>query len=223
MQNLWHINFMFNIVILVKLTRWHTTEDELMTYVKEWNKFDTQLMNFLKIHLPKGWIKSGERSVGLSYSMLKSDGKLERTQQWHCDSKDAWHYQQTSSTNNNVKFPMSLLIGIESLSFLDYISVSNNGKDVPQRIAIQRGDVLLLRGDVPYRGVENVAEHEHYRLHVYVDPAGIKKKDVVGKDTTIPVEINTTGATGPFVYDEVCAKWLRRNTNEDLSVGLSTS
>ena len=203
------------------LTRWHSTEDELMSYVKEWNDFDRQLINFLKIHLPNNWIKTGTKSVELLYSMLKSDGKLETTQQWHCNSKEAWHYQQSSNTN--VKFPLSLLIGIESLSFLDYISVSNNGTDVPQRIAIQRGDVLLLRGDVPHRGVENVAEHEHYRLHVYVDPAGIKKKDVISKDTTLPVEINTSGATGPYVYDEVCAKWMRSNTNEDLSVGSSTS
>ena len=118
---------------------------------------------------------------------------------------------------------MSLLIGIESLSFLDYISVSNDGRDVPQHIAIQRGDVLLLRGDVPHRGAENVAEHEHYRVHMYIDPAGIKEKDVISKDTTVPVEINTSGATGPYVYDEVCAKWMRSNTNEDLSVSASSS
>ena len=223
MRKLWYINHIFNIVILVTLTRWHSTEDELVSYVKEWNDFERQLTNFITFHLPKGWIKSGEKSVELSYSILKSDGKLERTQEWHCDSKNAWHYQQGSGTSSNVKFPMSLLVGIESLSFLDYISVTTNGTDVPQRIAIQRGDVLLLRGDVPHRGVENVAEHEHYRLHVYVDPAGIKKKDVIAKDTTIPVDINTSGATGPYVYDEVCAKWLRRNTNEDLSAGVSTS
>ena len=46
----------------------------------------------------------------------------------------------------------------------------------------------MLRGDVPHRGVENVVDHEHYRLYVYVDAAAIKKKDVINKDTTVPVE-----------------------------------
>ena len=63
------------------LTRWHSTEDELMSYVKEWNDFDRQLMNFLKINLPLNWIKTGTKCVELLYSILKSDGKLETTQQ----------------------------------------------------------------------------------------------------------------------------------------------
>ena len=62
------------------LKRWHSTEDELTSYVKEWNDFDRQLINVLKIHLPHNWIKTGTKSVELLYSMLKSDEKLETTQ-----------------------------------------------------------------------------------------------------------------------------------------------
>ena len=54
----------------------------------------------------------------------------------------------------------------------------------------------MLRGDVPHRGVEIVSDHEHYHMHEYVDPDAIKKKDFINKDTTVPVKINTLGATG---------------------------
>ena len=61
-----------------------------------------------------------------------------------------------------------MIISIESLSLLDFIAMVDDVTNVLTRIAIQRGDVLMLCG------VETVAKHEQHRLHVYVDPVAIK-------------------------------------------------
>ena len=75
-----------------------------------------------------------------------------------------------------------------------------NCKDGIWRVCIQKGDVLMLRGDIPHRGVKNAVDHEHYRLHVYCDHVGMKAEDKIGKDTTLPYS-SKYKYPGGYVYD----------------------
>ena len=127
----------------------------------------------------------------------------------HCDAKREWVY----STGKITKFPFSIIVGVEDMSFIDFVVEREKGK--VRRVCIQRGDLLLIRGDVPHRGVENVIEHEHYRIHIYCDAAGIKKEDKIDKDTTIPV---TRRYPGGFQYCDIKLQWSRKIDDiEDVS------
>ena len=96
----------------------------------------------------------------------------------------------------------------QDLTFLDFVNIGNY---IP-RVCIQRGDLLLVRRDIPHRGVENVADHEHYRVHVYCDPVGLKEEDKIDKDRSVPAELDCEFPCG-YVYDFASAKWVQ-NFNE---------
>ena len=160
----------------------------------------------LKKEFPKGWMSTPKQSAELSYSVLKSDGKLSTTQDVHCDSKKAWSYSNAKATT---KFPFSILVGIEDLTFLDFVNIDNY---IP-RVCIQRGDLLLVRGDIPHRGVESLADHEHYRVHVYCDPVGLKEEYKIDKDKSVPVHMELE-YPGGYVYDFASGKWVQNFENE---------
>ena len=80
----------------------------------------------------------------------------------HCDNAYEGDFSQ------HYKFPVDVMIPIsfEDDTFLD-IRPSGTNKNV--RILLRRGDLLVFRGDVAHRGVENPSDKTHFRLHVYVD------------------------------------------------------
>ena len=164
---------------------------------------DKSLKKLLNKEFPKGWESTSNKVCELSYSVLKSDGKLRTCQDIHCDSKKAFAYTKSKA---GTKFGFSIIVGLEDYSFLDFVN-NNKGDLQLRRVCISRGDVLMLRGDIPHRGVENAADHEHYRIHVYCDPVGIKPEDKIGKDTTIPA-YNPSKFSGPYVYDFGSGSWI---------------
>ena len=80
----------------------------------------------------------------------------------HCDNAEEGSYSK------HHKFPVDVMISISHKddTFLD-IRPTGTNKNV--RVLLRRGDLLIFRGDVAHRGVENPSENPHYRLHVYVD------------------------------------------------------
>ena len=174
----------------------------MIGFVKKWNSLDKSLKKILNKEFPKGWESTSNKVAELSYSVLKSDGKLRTCQDVHCDSKKAFAYTKAKATT---KFGFSIIVGVEDYSFLDFVN-DNKGDYQLRRVCICRGDVLMLRGDIPHRGVENAADHEHYRIHVYCDPVGIKAEDKIGKDTTIPA-FTHKDFSGPYVYDFGSGSW----------------
>ena len=165
-------------------------------------------MRILRRELPPGWLKKDSSHIELKYSILKSDGKLMQPQQLHCDVKQQWFYNTAKS---NVKFPFSIIVGVENYSFLDFVHVRK--QNTLQRICFQKGDLLFIRGDIPHRGTENSAEHEHYRVHIYCDPAGIKEDDKSERDVTMPADI--TNIPGPYEYDVAQAAWIQRKDESE--------
>ena len=168
---------------------------------------DKSLKKLLNKEFPKGWESTSNKVCELSYSVLKSDGKLRTCQDIHCDSKKAFAYTKSKA---GTKFGFSIIVGLEDYSFLDFVN-NNKGDLQLRRVCISRGDVLMLRGDIPHCGVENAADHEHYRIHVYCDPVGIKAEDKIGKDTTIAYDKYSSGYEypGPYVYDFGSGNWIQ--------------
>ena len=80
----------------------------------------------------------------------------------HCDNATEGTYSR------HTKFPVDVMIPIshDHDTFLD-IRPSGTNKNI--RILLRRGDLLVFRGDVAHRGVENRSKTTHYRIHVYVD------------------------------------------------------
>ena len=98
----------------------------------------------------------------------------------HCDVQEAFKYGPAAK-----KFPFTIFIGLEKYSFIDYIDMDTKK---PERVTISRDDVLFLRGDIPHCGTENMTSHDHYRIHAYVDPPGLKEDDKSDPNETV----NTT-------------------------------
>ena len=80
----------------------------------------------------------------------------------HCDNAKEGHYSK------HHKFPVDVMIPI---SYKDdtFLDIRPSGTNRNVRVLLRRGDLLVFRGDVAHRGVENPAEEPQYRLHVYVD------------------------------------------------------
>ena len=98
----------------------------------------------------------------------------------HCDVQEAFKYQKKAKI-----FPFTIFIGLEKYLFIDYVFMDTKEHD---RVTICRGDVLFLRGDIPHCGTENMTSHDHYRIHAYVDPPGLKEDDKSDPNETV----NTT-------------------------------
>ena len=192
----------------------------MIAFVKEWNSLDESIRKLLNKEFPKGWESTSNKVAELSYSVLKSEGKLRTCQAMHCDSKTAYSYSKAKAST---KFGFSIIVGIEDYSFLDFVN-KEGLTNALHRVCMRKGDVLMIRGDIPHRGVENAADHEHYRLHVYCDPVGIKAEDKIGKDTTIAYDKYSGGYEypGPYVYDFGSGSWIKpfptdncSNTSDD--------
>ena len=74
----------------------------------------------------------------------------------------------------------------------------------------------MLRGDIPHCGVENAVDHDHYRLHVYYDPVGIRAEDKIGKDTTIAYSSGYK-YPGGYVYDFASGSWIQPCPSDNYS------
>ena len=147
---------------------------------------DKSIRALLNKEFPKGWELTSNKVAELSYSVLKSEGLLRICQAVHCDSKKAYAYSKAKA---GTKFAFSLIVGIEGHSFLDF--VNEGAVHGLWRVCMQKGDVLMLRGDMLHCAVENVVDHEHYRLHVYCDPVGIKAEDKLGRIQLLHIHLVT--------------------------------
>ena len=67
------------------------------------------------------------------------------------------------------------------------------GKSEPQRVLIERGDVLFVRNDIPHRGCENLSDYTNHRIHILIVPANLQDKSA-----TKSVPLNDFGP---------CPKW----------------
>ena len=116
----------------------------------------------------------------LTYSAFKSDPNLQIAQAPHCDVAEAGYFNGGRST----KFPFVILLGIEQYTFLDIESINTN---LWSCVCIKRGHILFFRGDVIHHGCENNASHDHFRVHIYVDPKSLDKDEKIDRDKTIYV------------------------------------
>ena len=64
----------------------------------------------------------------------------------------------------------SAVFGIEKESYLDVVP---RGKSQPQRVLIERGNVLFVRNDIPHRGCENLSDYTNHRIHILIAPANL--------------------------------------------------
>ena len=100
----------------------------------------------------------------------------------HCPNQ-CWHYDQFYPGSDAWKmcqgkeFPFVIVVAVEekALSFLD---VEVGGK--PTRICMEKGDVLLVRGDCLHRGTDYTyggpeSKRYHVRAHAYIDPKSFKR------------------------------------------------
>ena len=111
----------------------------------------------------------------------------------HCDNASEGHYSE------HYKFPVDVMIPIsyENDTFID-IRPSGTNKNV--RILLRRGDLLVFRGDVAHRGVENPAEKSHYRLHVYVDHALPEQRSTRSKSNLDRITVRRANDTTYYVH-----------------------
>ena len=102
----------------------------------------------------------------------------------HCPNQ-CWHYDQFYPNSDAWKkcqgkeFPFVVIVAVEekALSFLD---VEVGGK--PTRICMERGDVLLVRGDCLHRGTDYTyggrdSKRYHVRAHAYIDPKTFQRPE----------------------------------------------
>ena len=162
-----------------KPNRWHSTGDEVQSLCTNAVNLRTQL----QCQLNTGRFPRGSAPSKIKFSILKNDRGLTTPQDVHCDSMQAWGYDKSD------KFNISVLIGFEKHSFLDVMSKDGSP---PYRFCIERGDMLFLRGDIPHRGCETTCDHDHYRIHAYLDPSykASESKKKTDYDQTVKTKID---------------------------------
>ena len=94
-----------------------------------------------------------------AYSILKSDPVLIKCQEAH------FGVDQQFSHKLNQLFSFNVFIDIERYGFLDILLDCKD--DLPRRVLIERGDILLLRSDIPRCDCENLINRKHYRLEAF--------------------------------------------------------
>ena len=87
-------------------------------------------------------------------------------------------YQYGSNTK---VFHMVPMVGVEENSFINCKPVGSQ----MQRVLIERGEVFIMRNDIPHGGVENFSQYDHYRLHTFVK---VKDWNSLGWDTKYNVK-----------------------------------
>ena len=141
--------------------RWMINEPSRMHAVASWNNMEGKLVElFTENKFPHAMF-----DFSLNYSLLKSDPNLDCAQQTHCDQASPFSY------GTDKLFTFSAIMGIEKESYLD---VCTKGKIEPQRVLIERGDVLFVRNDIPHRGCENLTDYTNHRIHILIIPANMK-------------------------------------------------
>ena len=119
-----------------------------------WGNVREQLDSFFKHFWP---------DCSLEYQATRLCSKRKApAQAVHCDNTNEGYYTGYHGFPVDVMIPISF----RDDTFLD-IRPSGNNKNI--RVLLRRGDLLVFRGDVAHRGVENDSKKPHYRLHVYVD------------------------------------------------------
>ena len=112
---------------------------------------------FKKLRFPNNNKKDHE--FLFDYSILKSDSCLVKCQRAHTG------VDKPFSQKLNKPFSFYVFIGIERYGFLDILLDSKD--DLPRRVLIERGDILLLRSDIPRCDCENLINRRHYRLEAF--------------------------------------------------------
>ena len=127
-------------------------------YIKQWISLDEKLLSVLKnCGFPKR--KRKDHEFLFDYSILKSDPCLVKCQQAHIGVDKQFSHKL------NQPFSFHVFIGIERYGFLDILLDSKD--DLPRRVLIERGDILLLRSDIPRCDCENLINRKHYRLEAF--------------------------------------------------------
>ena len=143
--------------------RWLINEPHRMRAVADWNHMEASLVAlFNDSKFPHNMY-----DFTFSYSLLRSDANLDCAQQAHCDQDLPY------SKGSDRFFTFSAIIGIEKESYLD---VMHRGKSQPQRVLIERGDVLFVRNDIPHRGCENLTDYPNHRIHILIVPANLQDR-----------------------------------------------
>ena len=130
-----------------------------------------------------GFQKKQDHEFLFDYSILKSDSCLAKCQRTHTG------VDKPLSHKLNKPFSFHVFIGIERYGFLDILLDSKD--DVPRRVLIERGDILLVRSNNPLGDCENLINCNHYRLEIFCyDSIG-------GGFNSTPIPINFP--SGPHV------------------------
>ena len=152
--------------------RYVTTDSKEIGIVTKWNHFDKKVRQMLVD------CNFQYNRFDLKYSVFKSDSGLLVPQIPHCDVMEPGEFSKRKGT----KFPFVALVGLEEYSFVEYESLRTK---LWTRVCIRRGDVFFFRGDVVHRGCENYASHEHFRIHVYIDPKALADRDKSDNSSTV--------------------------------------
>lgn len=152
--------------------RYVTTDSKEIGIVTKWNHFEKKVRQMLVD------CNFQYNRFDLKYSVFKSDSGLLVPQVPHCDVMEPGECSKRKGT----KFPFVALVGLEEYSFVEYESLRTK---LWTRVCIRRGDVFFFRGDVVHRGCENYASHEHFRIHVYIDPKALADRDKSDNSSTV--------------------------------------
>ena len=111
-----------------------------------------------------------------AYHTLIRSARRCPNQCWHYDQfypeSDAWRMRRDK------EFPFVVIVALEEkeLTFLD---VEVDGQ--PKRICMEKGDVLLVRGDCLHRGTDfkyaPAGKKYHVRGHAYIDPKDFQRQE----------------------------------------------
>jgi len=104
----------------------------------------------------------------LDFTMLKSDPNLKLCQDAHND------FGIEYASKGKADFDFVIIVGVEEYSFLDIKPCADD--EEPMRVLIERGDIFLMRSDIPHCGCENFTDRTHYRIHVFCEE--VKTDDI---------------------------------------------
>ena len=93
------------------------------------------------------------------------------------DQKMHTDYPPTSNENLDIDTPLACIVAIEDETFLDVwpeaIRFDTTKQYFHKRIELNRGDVLIFRGDLVHAGAS--FNELNVRVHCYLDPVGVER------------------------------------------------
>ena len=149
--------------ILKGANRYVTSSKEYMNALANWIDLENKVVTLLggcgfTTKSKKSRKKIQRKEFVLDFTMLKSDANLKSCQVLHNDIGVEF------ASVGKSEFDFIVIVGVEEYSFLDIRP--DREDEEPMRVLIERGDMFLMRADIPHSGCDNLTDNTHYRIHM---------------------------------------------------------